>query len=491
MMIKHKHFASLCLFLMLIVLVYALPAGAGDTILSNNNGDGNRVWFIQGEPSLVINGFDLTAAGIITPVAIDAVSISVDTPVPDVPIDVVIYQDANGGSPIDATLVSRTQTTINQPGVARIPLQPPVVINEPVVWVGFYLPVDFRFNADTSGSSVLTYWAWAPGGTFDINNLASAPVLGPSDGTEPVNINLDGIARITAEVQTSTNTTLSPDQTAPIGTQLVAEANSDLSPLREYEFCGSLFYDRDDIRITASDGFDLHCRVGYEPLSPAGLIPNTNFERHGFFFDISAFGAYQRDPNNAEKLIVPVTHCLRPAPQDLERAVIGIAYGSPREWRILPSVRFGELVCAEVTHIGNIAYFVPRRGDETVLNTNLVFSKQPIINPQPFLCGAPSKITIDIINNGNVSTGTQTKVVIQDFHVRTGQVTTFVEFNIPPIAPGETIRVERELTVNTFINELHRTVIILDGASQISELNENDNINVSEYILQPNKATCP
>lgn len=475
-----------------ILLMNAFIVQAGDFVLSNNSGDGNSVWFIQGEASLVMNGFDLAAAGLTTPTIIDAVSISVDTPVPDTPIDVVIYQDANGGSPVDATLVSRTQTTINQAGVARIPLQPPVIVNEPVVWIGFYLPVDFKFNADTSGSSVLTYWAWAPGATFDINNLASAPILGPSDGTEPVNINLGGIARITAEVQTEAgSTSLNPDQVAPVGTQLVGESASDLSPLREYEFCGSLFYDKDDINITAADGFDLHCRVGYEPLSPAGLIPNTNFERHGFFFDISAFGAYQRDPNNAEKLVVPVTHCLRPAPQDLERAVIGIAYGSPREWRILPSVRFGELVCAEVTHIGNIAYFVPRRGDETVLNTNLVFSKQPVISPQPFLCGTPSKITIDIINNGNVSTGTQTKVVIQDFHVRTGQVTTFVEFNIPPVAAGETIRVERELTVNTFINELHRTVIILDGASQVSELNENDNINVSEYILQPNKAGCP
>jgi hypothetical protein len=59
------------------------------------------------------------------------------------------------------------------------------------------------------------------------------------------------------------------------------------------------------------------------------------------------------------RLDYEVTHCIRPAAEDLNTALIGLAYGAPRQWRILPTERFGDLVCAEVRHGGNLSVFLP------------------------------------------------------------------------------------------------------------------------------------
>ena len=113
------------------------PAAAGDTLLSNNSGDGNAVFFIEGESSVVINGFDLTPLDLALPVALDSVSISVNTAVPGSSIEMLVYQDANGGSPVDATLVYQQSVTLEQIGINRIELSQAAIITEPVVWVGF------------------------------------------------------------------------------------------------------------------------------------------------------------------------------------------------------------------------------------------------------------------------------------------------------------------------------------------------------------------
>jgi hypothetical protein len=58
-------------------------------------------------------------------------------------------------------------------------------------------------------------------------------------------------------------------------------------------------------------------------------------------------------------LPIKITHCIRPSPSDVDRAVIGVAFGSPRQWLLEPTVRFGDLVCAEVGRGGYLAYFIP------------------------------------------------------------------------------------------------------------------------------------
>ena len=139
-------------FLALVLVLASQPATAGETIISNNSGAGDQVFIIEDEPSLVINGFDLAPLGLGFPIALDAVTIYVNRAVPGVPVDLLIYQDANGGSPVDASLIHRQQVAINASGANRILLERAAIVTEPVIWVGFYLPVGFRFVADTSGS---------------------------------------------------------------------------------------------------------------------------------------------------------------------------------------------------------------------------------------------------------------------------------------------------------------------------------------------------
>lgn len=97
-MLKLKTRKSLLFGLMLVTLgLTILPSSAGQIVLSNNSGSDSTVWFISGEPSLVMNGFDLTPLNIALPATIDRVSIAVNNPVPGASIDVLIYEDANGG----------------------------------------------------------------------------------------------------------------------------------------------------------------------------------------------------------------------------------------------------------------------------------------------------------------------------------------------------------------------------------------------------------
>lgn len=354
-MLKLKTRKSLLFGLMLVTLgLTILPASAGQIVLSNNSGSDSTVWFISGEPSLVMNGFDLTPLNIALPATIDRVSIAVNNPVPGASIDVLIYEDANGGSPSDARLVSQNQVDIREAGTFTYTLPNPVTINQRAVWIGFYLPVNFRFLADTSGSSVLTYWAWTPGGRFDVNNLASAQIIGPADGSAPVNINLGGKARITAEITGGTSNLQATTVPGSITQQPGGEAN--LNIMRQYpqRGCDTLFYDGDDVGISYRGGISLSCTLmweGYSPPNPQG------YQRKQLLYDVVIFD--DRGNVQASDLPIPVTHCIKPNPADVDRAVVGVASGTPRRWTILPSARFGELVCAEISRGGFLAYFIP------------------------------------------------------------------------------------------------------------------------------------
>lgn len=339
---------KLILLIGLCVVGIVAPASAGTTVLSNNSGSGNAPWVINGEPSLVITGFDLNSLGIQRPAVIDKISIAVQTPVSGGAVTAVVYQDANGGSPSDATLAGSQQVSITQAGTFTVTLTSPITVNQPVVWIGFYLPVGFEFLSDTSGTSVLTYWAWTPGGTFDLNTLSSAQVLGPADGTAPVNLNMNGKARITAEItgaNGSTGTATGTPGAPPQG-------NVNLSVMQPYPLCQSVSYDTGDEFVSLLNAINLHCNIvpfWQSPAQPSGYILK------GDLYDIIAF----KENGNVEKdFPIRITHCIRPAAEDIDRAVIGSAYGTPRQWHILNTVRVGDQVCAEVWQAGNLALFV-------------------------------------------------------------------------------------------------------------------------------------
>lgn len=341
---------------LLLLGLVALTVRAGERTISIN-GDGNAVWFISGETTLVMNGFDLASFGVANPAFIDRVSIAVDTPVADAPVDVVIYEDANGGSPADARLVGRTSASITQSGVFTAVFPTPVQVSQRAVWVGFYLPVNFRFVADTSGSSVLTYWAWTSGGTFDLNNLASAAVLGPSDGSSPVNIQLNGKARISFEVSSSAAgaaLTLLPGTVALPTNVPAGPFGGDLSVMVAFPTCQTLLYDSADERITYQDRINLHCNPAnttFIPPAPQG------YNTRSITYDVFIFD--DRGNLQSGRLQFPITYCLRPDPADLNTAVMAVAWGAPRTWRVQPTQRFGDLICADLRRTGTIGYLVP------------------------------------------------------------------------------------------------------------------------------------
>lgn len=338
---------TLGLALLLIFGMNTAPAAAGETILSVNSGSGNTVWYITGEASLVMNGFDLRVPNVAVPAVIDAVTINVAAPVPSVPSTLVIYQDATSGSPSDAQLVYSAQVTINTAGSYRYVLPAPVTVTQPAVWIGFYLPVGFEFYADTSGSSVLTYWAWTPSGVFDLNNLSSAAVLGPADGSAPANINMGGKARISAEITGASS--------GGYASQTVGAADANLLVMQPYPICMNLLWDTQDETVSYRDAVNLHCQLitntAFVPLNPPGYV------RRGETFDIAIY--FNDGYAVSTRLDISVTHCVRPAAEHLETAVLGNAYGIPRAWHVLPTQRFGDMICAEIFYGGQIAYFTP------------------------------------------------------------------------------------------------------------------------------------
>ncbi len=354
---------SLILGMFIVVLMTALSfslVSAGNVTLSLNSGTGNVRWFITGEASLVLNGFDLDAYGVPRPTQVDRLSISVLKATPGRTVEAVIYQDANGGSPADAKLLARKTVDIQSTGVVTVTLDSPVTVTDRFLWVGFYLPVDFEFHGDSSGSSVLTYWGWTPGATFDLANLGSAGVFGPADGSAPVNINMGGKARINVEVITTATTAGTPVSgtpsalTTPIVQQLQGDAITSFAPpMAQYSNCGTLLYDRDDISVTYQDGITIHCKPVVTYLRPE--IPR-GYNRQGPLYDVYVFGVN----SGLDPLPYPVTHCIKPKADELDRALIGVAYGAPREWELKTTVRYGEYVCAEIDYTGFISYFIPR-----------------------------------------------------------------------------------------------------------------------------------
>ena len=192
---------------------------------------------------------------------------------------------------------------------------------------------------------MLTYWAWTTGGTFDLSNLSAAQVLVPSDGTAPVNINLNGKARITAEI------TGADGGTSTTGPQTPNGGDVNLGVMAPYSGCGNVSYDSGDVASSLLSAIALSCQqvpIWESPSTPAG------YTLRGTLYDIIAF----KEHGNVEKdFPIAITHCIIPDANDIGNAVIGSAYGQPRAWHILTTVRFGNVVCAEVRHGGNLAYF--------------------------------------------------------------------------------------------------------------------------------------
>jgi hypothetical protein len=348
---------------LVLILLVALMLGAAtltvvqaDTAtLSVNRGTSSDTFFVSGERTLVINQFDLNQFGLTPPITIDSVTLFVAKAMPQTPVDVVIYSDKDGGSPSNAILSRRESVPdIGQTGEVTIRLAAPVTVGDRFIWAGFYLPVGFEFLADRQGSSSLTYWGWTPESTFDVNNLSTAQVLGPGNGTAPVNISMGGVARITMGVTFSGQSVISslPTSTPQIR-QIQGEAGVNLAPMVAYPNCQTLFYDSADLVQTYRSGITVHCRL----IEREQAEDNVNgYARRGPLFDFYVFGV----PAGIPPLPYEITHCIRPREDQIATAVIGVKHGAPRAWELLPTVRYGDLVCAEVEYTGFLSVFTPQ-----------------------------------------------------------------------------------------------------------------------------------
>lgn len=484
--------------LIFLVGLFALTTSAGSTLLTVTKSDTSTSWFVANEPALVMNGFDLSNLAL--PVTIDAVTINVSQAVAGQPVSVLVYEDSNGGSPQDAKLISRTDVSISSTGLVRIPINP-VTTSSKVIWAGFYLPVDFRFLADTSGTSVLTYWAWTPGTVFDPANLATAGVFGPADGSAPVSINMGGIARIAIELnQANGQTSGGTGSGVQTGVQIVGDPNTSLSVMSSFPtYCPNITYDTQDILVSGNGQFSLHCNLEPAPMQP-GVIGNSQeipssipgFERRGLTYQVFANGEYGLPGKEASYLRVPVTICIVPNAGDLEKAVIGVAYSAPQKWFILPTVRYGTSICAELTNMGPVSYFVPRTGQETYLNANMVFVSTPKWNTDLKNVKCFDNISFEwAIKNDGFDATPATIVRVTNVATRTGQTTKTLDINLPAIPPGTTIGFSGNFEApNTFINESQRLVFTIDPTGAFNEINENDNSMFFEYVLKPNAKNC-
>jgi hypothetical protein len=126
--------------------------------------------------------------------------------------------------------------------------------------------------------------------------------------------------------------------------------------MRQYQYpaCDTLFYDREDIDIGYVGSISSTCSlawIGYAPPNPANYVHRQLLYEVTFYNDDGTV--------LSGDLPLKITHCIRPNAADIDRAVIGVAYGSPRRWHIKPSLRFGDVVCAEIGNGGYLGYFVP------------------------------------------------------------------------------------------------------------------------------------
>lgn len=501
------------LLLLTVLLGGMVNAQSNTVVLSNNSGTGSTIWQIQGERTMVINGFDLTPLTLPANPTVTAVNFAVSQPVSGQTATLVVYADSNGGPPTDATLIHQQEVNFASSGNVSVPLTQPVAINAPVLWVGFYLPVGFEFQADTSGSSVLTYWAWTSGSTFNVSSLSSAGVIGPSDGSAPVNLDIGGIARLSVTVSQGTGATTGGQPAAPVtganaplGRQINTGATADTNLLNTYPTCDdNLRYDPADINITARGIFQLHCREEFRGFAP-GQIRNLNQVDSsvpgwqlgsGKLYNLHATGEYRStDPNDdPERLFVPVTHCLVPAAGELNSAVVAIAYGTPHQWDILPTQRYGNLICAEVTHKSYVSYLVPQASADAQ-DSNLIFSGTPKVRDleteqevDALVCGVRYLLEIAVRNEG-FDPVPGFVVRVEDVVVRTGQIIYTREYGLPPLTGGETTQYFTFdfIAPTTYINEAHRLVFTIDPRRVTNENNTGDNTFIWNYVMiQGNK----
>lgn len=121
-----------------------------------------------------------------------------------------------------------------------------------------------------------------------------------------------------------------------------------------------------------------------------------------------------------------------------------------------------------------------------ITQANLVAGIVQLSPSQP-VCAQTFNVGFDVANLGSTQTLSGGVVSLQDVH--NGQVQESTIGGFPVLNPGQTFRVQMPLTVDTFYDETHTLVLIIDPQNQVAETNESDNRREISYTLA--KGSCP
>ena len=200
---------------------------------------------------------------------------------------------------------------------------------------------------------------------------------------------MDGIARIGAEIRTATAFEVA--RLTPLGEQV-----ADTRRNRHFQLHCIQQLPGASCTTPADTGLPMRCILG-SPVEPPVEIMDApegylDVHRAGDLFKI-VVEDYAALPN-------PVTHCIRVPEEHREEAILGEARDIPERWYILPSVRYNDLVCADVSFANYVSYFLPRDPD-SVQNANLVVGWSKV-EPHPAVCGLEIHINASIVNTGRL-----------------------------------------------------------------------------------------
>ncbi len=106
------------------------------------------------------------------------------------------------------------------------------------------------------------------------------------------------------------------------------------------------------------------------------------------------------------------------------------------------------------------------------------------LDPSQPICGETFQVEVDIANLGSTDTTTSGLFTVQDVHVASGTVAANTQGPIPIVRAGETISsAEIPITVDTYVDEKHKIVVILNPSGAIPETGSGDNRREIEYTL--------
>jgi hypothetical protein len=110
------------------------------------------------------------------------------------------------------------------------------------------------------------------------------------------------------------------------------------------------------------------------------------------------------------------------------------------------------------------------------------------LRPLPARCNEPFTLSLDITNDGR-GDSLQTAVRVVDRRAEDDSIQADFIVNLPPIEPGQVIRVDIPTTISTWYNEEHILTVIIDPDDGVREVSEDDNGGQIRYMLD--KAACP